>query len=157
MFAKTRKAIPSLAGAAVLGALALGGIASGGTAAAGPMVDVWKAATCECCEGWIRHMMAAGFAVKVHEVEDVEPVKEKSGVPGPLHSCHTAVVDGYVVEGHVPAGDVKRLLAERPNATGLSVPGMPQDAPGMDMGTGEPFQVVLFGTPDGTMRVYASH
>lgn len=101
-------------------------------------------------------MQVAGFEVKVHEVEDVEPIKEAKGVPEPLESCHTAVVDGYVIEGHVPAADVKRLLAERPKAKGLSAPGMPQDAPGMDMRTGQPYDVVLFGGT-GTPTVFARH
>ena len=74
-------------------------------------------------------MEAAGFEVKTHDVEDVDPVKRANGVPEPLHSCHTATVGGYVIEGHVPADDVKRLISERPKARGLSVPGMPADAP----------------------------
>lgn len=125
-------------------------------AAAEPPVEVWKAAGCECCDGWVRHMRAAGFAVTVHTVDDVAPVKRSAGVPDALGSCHTALVDGYVVEGHVPAADVKRLLAERPQARGLSVPGMPQDAPGMDGGTGQPYQVVLFGGAAGP-QVFARH
>jgi hypothetical protein len=101
-------------------------------------------------------MEASGFEVKVHDMEDVDPVKRAHGVPEPLHSCHTATVGGYVIEGHVPADDVKRLISERPKAKGLSVPGMPADAPGMDMSTGEPYQVILFGTPDGKPSVYAN-
>ncbi|MBP2300726.1 DUF411 domain-containing protein [Azospirillum picis] len=156
---KSRKLILSaaagalLAGGAWLGALAV----ASSPAAAGTVVEVWKAVTCECCAGWVKHMTAAGFTVKVHEVEDVGPVKAANGVPDQLQSCHTALVDGYAVEGHVPAADVKRLLAERPAAKGLSVPGMPQDAPGMDMKTGEPYQTVLFGAPDGKPRVFATH
>ena len=92
--------------------------------------------TCGCCTGWVKHMEASGFEVKTHDIEDVDPVKRANGVPEPLHSCHTATVGGYVIEGHVPADDVKRLISERPKARGLSVPGMPADAPGMDMNTG---------------------
>ncbi|MCG5238481.1 DUF411 domain-containing protein [Azospirillum doebereinerae] len=125
-------------------------------AAAGPAVTVWKAASCECCEGWVRHMREAGFGVTVRVVDDVDPVKRANGVPDALASCHTALVDGYVVEGHVPASDVKRLLSERPQAKGLSAPGMPQDAPGMDMGTGRPYEVVLFGGAGGD-RLFARH
>ncbi|MBP2228642.1 hypothetical protein J2847_001933 [Azospirillum agricola] len=160
MTMKTKKVAAALAVAAVLaGGAAIGGASlfAGAPAAAAQVVEVWKARTCECCTGWVRHMIAAGFAVTVHEVDDVDPIKAEHGIPGQLHSCHTSVVDGYAVEGHVPAADVKRLLAERPKARGLSVPGMPQDAPGMDMKTGEPYQVVLFGAPDGRMRVYATH
>ncbi|HYH22203.1 MAG TPA: DUF411 domain-containing protein [Azospirillum sp.] len=147
--------------AAVAGLLAVGGVAAGvptlgGARAAGPLVEVWKAASCGCCAGWVKHMEAEGFAVRVHEVDDVDPVKRANGVPDALGSCHTAVVDGYVLEGHVPAADVKRLLIERPKAKGLSVPGMPQDAPGMDMKTGQPYEVVLFGDSGGA-SVYARH
>ena len=84
--------------------------------AAPPMVAVWKAASCGCCEGWVKHMRAAGFPVQVTEMDDVSPVKVRQGVPSALESCHTAVVDGYVLEGHVPAPAVLRLLAERPQA-----------------------------------------
>lgn len=160
MSMKTKKVAAALTVAAVLAGGVVAGATSlfaGAPAAAAQVVEVWKARTCECCTGWVKHMMAAGFTVKVHEVEDVDPVKEANGVPEPLHSCHTSIVDGYAIEGHVPAEDVKRLLAERPRAKGLSAPGMPQDAPGMDMKTGQPYQVVLFGAPDGKMRVYANH
>ncbi|HEV7368304.1 DUF411 domain-containing protein [Arenibaculum sp.] len=124
--------------------------------AAPDRVEVWKSPSCGCCGGWVDHMRAAGFAVTVHEVDDLEPVKRSGGVPEALGSCHTALVDGYVIEGHVPAGDVRRLLSERPAARGLSVPGMPMDAPGMDMATGEPYETILFGASGGD-RVFARH
>lgn len=114
-------------------------------ALAEPLVEVWKAESCGCCGGWVDHMKAEGFTVRVHTMDDVAPVKTMLGVPPALESCHTATVDGYVVEGHVPAADIRRLLAERPKARGLSAPGMPADAPGMDMKTGQPYDVVLFG------------
>ena len=120
-------------------------------------VEVWKSPTCGCCKAWVDHLQAAGFAVTVHDVDDVEAVKTAHGVPRALRSCHTALVGGYVVEGHVPAADLRRLLAERPRAGGLAVAGMPQDAPGMVMNTGEPYQVVLFGAPGGGTTVFASH
>jgi hypothetical protein len=142
-----------LSGAA--GILALGTVTFAAPAA-GQEVEVWKSPSCGCCKGWIDHMRAAGFAVTAHDVDDVQPAKTATGVPERLGSCHTAKVGGYVVEGHVPAGDVRRLLSERPKARGLSVPGMPADAPGMDMSTGEPFEVVLFGA-DGGDQVYARH
>jgi hypothetical protein len=119
------------------------------------VVEVWKSPSCGCCGGWIKHMQASGFAVTVHDVADVDPIKRMVGVPDRLHSCHTAKIDGYVLEGHVPAADVRRLLAERPAARGLSVPGMPQSAPGMD-NPGQPYEVVLFG-PDRADAVYARH
>lgn len=139
-----------------LGSMGLPGMVRAAVPAGGPAVEVWKAASCECCEGWVRHMRAAGFEVTVHTVDDVTPVKRMAGVPDDLASCHTARVGGYVLEGHVPADDVRRLLAERPQARGLAVPGMPQDAPGMDMGTGQPYQVVLFGGAGGP-QVFARH
>jgi hypothetical protein len=121
------------------------GMASGAQAA---RVEVWKDPSCGCCEGWVRHLRAAGFDAIVHEVADLQAIKAANGVPDALQSCHTAIVGGYVVEGHVPAADVRRLLVERPRAKGLSAPGMPLSSPGMDM-PGTPYEVVLFGAPGG--------
>jgi hypothetical protein len=121
--------------------------------AAPPSVAVWKAASCGCCEGWVKHMRAAGFPVQVTEMDDLSPVKARQGVPSALQSCHTAIVDGYVLEGHVPAPAVLRLLAERPRARGLAVPGMPLSAPGMDAGA-DRYDVVLFGLADGGTRIF---
>lgn len=126
------------------------------TSAGATVVDVWKSPSCGCCGGWIEHMRDAGFAVTVRDTEDMAAVKAAKGVPEALGSCHTAVVDGYVVEGHVPAGDIRRLLAERPQAKGLAAPGMPQDAPGMDMNSGEPYQVMIFGD-NGSRGIFARH
>lgn len=151
-----RKTLGGAAGVLALGAgLFTFGFGGGGTATAeAAEMEVWKSPSCGCCGGWIDHMRAEGFTLKVHDVEDVTPVKMQHGVPGEMASCHTAVIDGYVVEGHVPASDVRRLLAERPKATGLAIPGMPQSAPGMDM-PGEPYEVLLF---DGDRaQVYARH
>lgn len=120
-----------------------------------PHVDVWKDASCDCCEGWVRHMRLAGFTVSVHDVSDISAIKSARGVPDAMQSCHTASVAGYVVEGHVPAADIRRLIVEHPTATGLAVPGMPQSAPGMDQ-PGEPYTVMLFGTPSGD-KIYAQH
>jgi hypothetical protein len=124
-------------------------------AEAWPPVVVWKDPGCGCCEGWVHHMRDAGFSVSVRDTSDMDAIKQARGVPDALQSCHTALVSGYVVEGHVPASDIKRLIAEHPSATGLAVPGMPQSAPGMDQ-PGEPYTVVLFGTPTGE-RIYAQH
>lgn len=146
--------------AAATGAVLLGGAAIGtpllsATPAAAQTVEVWKSPSCGCCGGWIDHMKAAGFTVRVHDVDDVWPVKADKGVPETMGSCHTAVVDGYVVEGHVPAADVRRMLVEKPAVKGLAVPGMPQSAPGMDM-PGQPYEVLSFGGAAGTM-VWARH
>lgn len=129
-----------------------GAVGSAFAAAAGKPVEVsvWKSPSCGCCEGWVRHMRDAGYAVTVHDLDDVDPVKDRLGVPNALRSCHTAVVDGYVIEGHVPADSVARLLRERPSAKGLAVPGMPQGSPGMETGVKEPYAVVLFGSPAGS-------
>ncbi len=94
-------------------------------------VQVWKTPACGCCEDWIRHMRENGFDVAAHEVNDTSAVRRHAGMDG-YGSCHTAVVDGYAIEGHVPARDVRRLLAERPDAAGLAAPGMPLGSPGMD-------------------------
>lgn len=118
-------------------------------------VEVWKTRACDCCEGWVKHMRLAGFSMKVHTVDTLDAVKTVKGVPDSLVSCHTAVVDGYVAEGHVPASDLRRLLRERPRVTGLAAPGMPQSAPGMDM-PGQPYEVIAFGASGGSM-VYAHH
>ena len=98
----------------------------------GPEVTVYKSATCGCCGKWIEHMQDAGFKVTAHNRQDMNQIKEEHGVAYELRSCHTAVVDGYVLEGHVPAGDIRRLLKERPAVDGLAVPGMPSGSPGME-------------------------
>jgi hypothetical protein len=147
---------------AAAGALALGvavfaaPVLTSVPASAQEEVEVWKSPSCGCCGGWVNHMKAAGFTVKTHETEDMESVKLANGVPETLGSCHTAKVGGYIVEGHVPAQDVMRLLAERPQAKGLAAPGMPTDAPGMDMKTGQPYDVMLFGATGGD-TVFARH
>lgn len=140
--------------------LALGIAAAGyyqltrGTAVAGE-VTVWKTPSCGCCGAWVDHMRANGFRVTVHEAEDLRPIKQSRGVPDQLQSCHTAEVAGYTIEGHVPAVEVKRLLAEKPKARGLAVPGMPIGSPGMEQGDRkDPYDVVLFKR-DGTRSVYA--
>lgn len=111
-----------------------------------PMV-VNKDPSCGCCSGWVEHVRAAGFQAKVVELSNLAPLKARLGVPRDLHSCHTAEIAGYAIEGHVPASAIKRLLAERPTATGLAVPGMPVGSPGMEV-PGSPddrYDVILFG------------
>ena len=125
-------------------------------ASAAETITVYKSPTCGCCGRWVEHLRANGFTVAVEEQDDLEPIKAELGVPDGLAACHTAVIGGYVVEGHVPAADIRRLLETRPAATGLAVPGMPAGSPGMDQGSRkEPYRVLLF-TGEET-SVFASH
>ena len=94
-------------------------------------VEVWKAPTCGCCKDWIRHLESNGFKVQVHDSGNIA-ARSRLGIPMRLGSCHTALIEGYAIEGHVPARDIRRLLSERPSALGLAVPGMPIGSPGMD-------------------------
>lgn len=110
-----------------------------------PTVIVHKDPNCGCCGGWVKHLMDEGFAVKVYETSQLQAVRKRLGVPGDLAACHTAEIGGYVVEGHVPAAAVRRLLNERPEAVGLAVPGMPVGSPGMEGGKPVAYEVVLFG------------
>jgi hypothetical protein len=122
-----------------------------------PLVAVYKSPTCGCCEKWIRHMKAAGFTVEVHDMEDVSAIKDEVGVPVGTGSCHTARVGDYFVEGHVPADDVKRMLAEKPDARGLTIPGMVPGSPGMEQGDIRVPYDVLLVAKDGSTSVYAHH
>lgn len=118
---------------------------------------VTKTAFCGCCRVWVERMKEAGFTVEVKDVENVTPTARKLGVPDKLRSCHTAEIGGYAIEGHVPAADIKRLLAQRPKAAGIAVPGMVAGTPGMEHGGhSEPYQVILFDRA-GKTRVFASH
>jgi len=117
-----------------------------------PRILVHKDPNCTCCSGWVRHLEQAGFVVKAVETADLQPVKVRLGVPADLAACHTAEAHGYVLEGHVPAVAVRRLLKERPTATGLAVPGMPVGSPGMEGSAPKPYEVVLFGP--GGRRVF---
>jgi len=119
-----------------------------------PTVLVYKTPTCECCNGWVAHLKAAGFTVDARNVTDIMSVKRDAGVPVAMSSCHTALIDGYVVEGHVPAEQIKRLSAERPDITGIAVPGMPIGSPGMEGHSPQPYQVLSFGH-DGNATVFA--
>ena len=109
-----------------------------------PTVLVYKTPTCGCCNGWVDHMKAAGFVVDARNTTDLMTVKRDGGVPPQMSSCHTAIIDGYVVEGHVPAEQVKQLLAERPAVAGIAVPGMPIGSPGMEGPNARPYQVLSF-------------
>ena len=121
-------------------------------------IDVYKSPTCGCCSKWVDHLRSHGFTVRVTDSEVVDELKTKHGVPRQARSCHTALVGGYVVEGHVPAADIQRLLKERPAITGIAVPGMPIGSPGMEVPGVKPqtFNVNAF-VKDGSIRVFASH
>ena len=121
-------------------------------------VTVYKDPACGCCSKWVDHLRANGYATQVHDRSDMNALKDTLGVPKDLRSCHTAVIGKYVVEGHVPAADVKRLLASAPkNVIGLAVPDMPVGSPGMEMGTAvDRYNVIAFGAK-GTTHVFARH
>lgn len=116
-------------------------------------VTVYKTPACGCCSKWVDHLKANGFAVRAEDVRDLNAVKARYGVQRHLASCHTAVVDGYVVEGHVPAEAIKRLLRERPAVKGVAVPGMPVGSPGMEGPNAERYDVVTFDA-EGRSQVY---
>jgi hypothetical protein len=124
-----------------------------------PAMTVYKSPTCGCCKLWVDHAKSNGFTVRVVDTNDLGGVKRDLGLPAQLASCHTVVVGGFLVEGHVPASDVKRLLATRPRVRGIAVPGMPVGAPGMEQGAPadyDRYDVIAFST-DGTMSVFATH
>ena len=124
-------------------------------AAALPPMTVYKSASCGCCKKWVEHVRAAGFAVTARDTEDIDQVKRAMGVPATLQSCHTAVVGGYVVEGHVPADLVRKLVTGKPrDVRGLAVPGMPQGSPGMETGEKDAYEVIAFDR-QGKTRIYA--
>jgi hypothetical protein len=108
-------------------------------------VTAYQTPACGCCTSWVGHLQKNGFNITARVLSDISPVKDKYRVPVALRSCHTSVVGGYVIEGHVPADTIKRLLRERPLAAGLAAPGMPQSAPGMD-NPGQPYEVIIFGS-----------
>lgn len=123
------------------------------------LVEVWKDPSCGCCKDWVSHLEADGFAVKVNETGN-SAMRQRLGIPQKLGSCHTALVGGYAVEGHVPAADIRRLLKDKPQAVGLSVPGMPVGSPGMDgavyRGRRDPYDVLLV-LKSGDTRVFSSY
>lgn len=124
--------------------------------AAATQVQVYKTPTCGCCGNWVQHLRTNGFQVSVKDVPDTAEYRRKYGVPESLASCHTAVVEGYALEGHVPAAEVQRILRERPKAKGLAVPGMPMGSPGMEAARTQPYKVMLIDLA-GKPSVYASY
>jgi len=126
-------------------------------AATAAVIEVVKSPYCGCCTHWVEYLRAEGFEVRVVEAEDVTPTARRLGVPEELRSCHTASIGGYAIEGHVPAEDIRRLLAERPAAAGIAVPGMPIGSPGMEQGDRRQRYVTYLFTRDGTRRPFATH
>ena len=140
---------------AQLGLVALGAaLPHRAGASVGPAMAVYKSPSCGCCTAWVKHMRGAGFVVTTHDTNDVDAVKTQLGIRRQFASCHTGVVGRFVVEGHVPADLVLKLVKEQPDALGLAVPGMPAGSPGMEGGTPDRYQVLLLAR-DGTSRVYA--
>ncbi len=121
----------------------------------GPEITVYRSASCGCCKKWIDYLKANGFTVKDIVQEDLSSIKAESGVTSKLASCHTAIVGGYVVEGHVPVADIQRMLKEKPKIVGITAPGMPGAGPGMDSGK-EPYEVLSFDGK-GNTAVWAKH
>lgn len=152
-----KKRMTALAGGGVFALIVAGLLSFNSPAAANAgVVTVYKNPSCGCCGDWVDHMRAAGFEVDVKEVADLRTIKAEHGVSSDLGSCHTALVDGYVVEGHVPADLVKKMLDERPDIVGLSVPGMVVGSPGMEVAgqPARPYDIVAFDA-NGNKAVYA--
>jgi len=137
--------LPTRRSAVVVIAAAAALPAAGIWAAGEQVITVHKDPNCGCCTGWVEHLRETSFTVQAIDTAELDAVKTRLGVPRDLAACHTAQVAGYVVEGHVPAAALKRLLAEKPSAAGLAVPGMPVGSPGMEGGAPEPYDVILFG------------
>lgn len=129
---------------------------STGSGQALPVVEIYKSAQCGCCKSWAEHLQKNGFKVILHDVDDIPAARKKLGMPERYGSCHTAKAGQYLVEGHVPAADIKRLLKERPQAIGLAVPSMPSGSPGMESDRPVPYDTLLIGK-DGKASVFAQH
>lgn len=149
-YLKNYTVLRSLALCAALGA------ASPGMAQPLPVVEIYKSAECGCCKAWAEHLQKNGFTVILHDVDDVPAIRKKLGMPNQFGSCHTAKAGQYLVEGHVPAADIKRLLKEHPKAIGLAVPSMPPGSPGMEGERSIPYDTLLVAT-DGDAKVFAHH
>lgn len=122
-----------------------------------PSVEVWKSPTCGCCTGWVEYLEDEGFEVVAHDTDEVDAIKTALGLVDPrLKSCHTATIDGYVIEGHVPVSDIERLLAERPNVIGISAPGMPMMSPGMGSREPKDYDVISFDE-NGDTALFSRH
>ena len=126
-------------------------------AGAAQSIHVYKSPTCGCCTDWVKHLEENGFEVEVTETNNLNPIKADAGLTPALASCHTAFIGDYVIEGHVPASDIQRLIAEAPKATGLSVPGMPMGSPGMEIGDRKDHYKVILFNDAGQTRVFAEY
>lgn len=153
---KTKKAagLSLLAGGALALYLAL---TPGASTQAGSVVEMYQDPNCGCCTDWADHLREEGFEVRQHKTRDMRSVKVEHGVTPELSSCHTALIDGYVIEGHVPAADIKRLLEERPEVVGLTVPGMPHGSPGMETGRYDDYAVLTWQHEDRTPAVFSEY
>lgn len=127
------------------------------SASAATGIHVYKSASCDCCSGWVKHLSSAGFAVQVTTTDDTVAVRKKVGIPDAFGACHTATVEGYAIEGHVPAAEIRRLLTLKPRAIGLAVPSMPVGSPGMEYGDRkDPYTVFLIDR-QGRGTVFANY
>jgi hypothetical protein len=144
--------------AAMMIAGAIGVSAQQKAASAAPTAIVYKTSSCGCCKMWVEHLKANGFTVETKDVssDEVRAVSKAAGLKDDDSSCHTAKIGGYIVEGHVPASDIQRMLKEKPAIAGIAAPGMPQGSPGMEQGSKEPYDVVAF-TKDGKTKLYSKH
>ena len=143
--------------AAAVALLSTAGSSLAAQRGAGTVVEVYKTPTCGCCHLWVEHLQKNGFTTRVTDMESLGDVKKKYGVPARATSCHTAVVNGYVLEGHVPAADVKRLLSEKPAVAGIAVPGMPVGSPGREVGSTVQRYDVLSFDKTGQTKVFSSY
>lgn len=131
-------------------------VSAGVFAQSKPHVDVFKSASCGCCGAWVDHLKENGFDVQVNNVDDVSAQRKQLGMPERLAACHTAKVGNYLIEGHVPAADIQRLLKQKPSALGIAVPSMPPGSPGMPSAKPIPYNTLLVAK-DGSTQVYAQH
>lgn len=125
--------------------------------AAATELNIYKSPSCGCCDAWVEHVQKIGLKAVVHDMDDVGPIARKAGVPDVARSCHTAIIEGYFVEGHVPGLDIRKLLKERPKARGIAVPGMPIGSPGMEQGDRRDAYDTLLVLNDGSARIFAKH
>ena len=153
-----RKIAIIVAFVAVIAAIVAARTTASQKTASGPLVEVFKTPTCGCCSKWVEHLRTNGFTVRTTDLNDLHQIKSSRGIPAELQSCHTAIVGGYVVEGHVPASDVQRLLKEKPAVVGIAVGGMPVGSPGMEFRDLKPqaYSVMSFDKA-GKTAVYAKH
>jgi len=152
----TRRSLRTAAIALLVAGLAATAPRAQTKAGATPQLRVYKSPTCGCCANWVRYMQANGFTATTTEMTDVTPMKVQNGVPARAYSCHTTLVAGYVIEGHVPVEDIRRLLKEKPAIAGLAAPGMPAGSPGMDVPNSPSYDVVAFDKA-GKVSVFATH